>query len=57
MKKNINTNNQLIFKNMKKFYNSFIEKEVLKPNSVKWINLQMILSFVSLCFVIIVNFI
>jgi len=50
-------NNQLIFKNMKKFYNSFIEKEVLNPNSVKWINLQMILSFVSLCFVIIVNFI
>lgn len=50
-------NNQLIFKNMKKIYNNFIEKEVLNPNAVKWVNLQMALSFVSLCFIVIVNFI
>lgn len=42
---------------MKKIYNNFIEKEVLKPNAVKWINLQMVLSFVILCFIIVVNFI
>ena len=42
---------------MKKLYNKFIEKDVLKPNSVKWFNIQMALAFVSLLFVVLTNFI
>lgn len=42
---------------MKKIYDKFIEKEVLTQNGVKYTNLQMVLSFVTLCFIIILNFI